>query len=247
VTAALGAPPPPAARHFDLIAGEYNASLPSAVVAHYLKRRIALLERLVPAPGPVLDAGCGTGMLLWGLAERGYRVTGIDPSEGMLRQTPAETPAALVQASAGDLPFTDGAFPLVVSVAVFHHLVAPALVADAVREMVRVTAPGGATVVWDHNPRNPYWPLLMARVPQDQEPTRLVPQREILAPVAGRTGLHIECGFRGWVPDFAPSWSLPLLGALEQVLEAIPGVRGFSAHNVVVIRKGGAAPAASRT
>lgn len=234
------------ARHFDEIAGEYNASLPSAVVAHYLRRRVALLERLVAPPGPVLDAGCGTGMLLWGLAQRGYRVTGIDPSLGMLLQTPPETPATLLQASAGNLPFADGAFPLVVSVAVFHHLVDPGLVADAVREMVRVTAPGGATVVWDHNPRNPYWPYLMARVPQDQEPTRLVPQHEITEPVARDPALDIECTHRGWVPDFAPAWSLPLLGALEHGLEALPVVRERSAHNVVVIRKLRGAPAASR-
>ncbi len=225
-------------RHFDEIAGEYNDSLAPAVVAHYLERRVALLESLVPPPGPVLDAGCGTGILLWSLAQRGYRVAGIDPSVGMLRQTPAETPAALVQGSAGDLPFADASFPLVVSVATFHHLVSPALVAAAVREMLRVTVPGGATVVWDHNPRNPYWPLLMARVPQDQEPTRLIPQREITAAIAGDPSLQVDCGYRGWVPDFAPAWSLPLLGVVERALEAIPGVRTFSAHNVVVIRKG---------
>jgi ubiquinone/menaquinone biosynthesis C-methylase UbiE len=232
-------------RHFDEIAGEYNASLPSAVVAHYLRRRIALLERLVAPPGPVLDAGCGTGMLLWGMAQRGYQVTGIDPSLGMLQQTPRDTPAALLQASAGNLPFAEGAFPLVVSVAVFHHLVDPALVADAVREMVRVTAPGGATVVWDHNPRNPYWPYLMARVPQDQEPTRLVPQREITAPVSQDPTLSIACTYHGWVPDFAPSWSLPLAGMLERVLEALPVVRERSAHNVVVIRKSSGTPASA--
>ncbi|HEX6118809.1 MAG TPA: methyltransferase domain-containing protein [Dongiaceae bacterium] len=37
------------------------------------------------APKRVLDMGCGTGRLAIALAERGHRVTGADPSPGMLR------------------------------------------------------------------------------------------------------------------------------------------------------------------
>lgn len=229
-------------RHFDQIAHEYNESLPARVVAHYLERRVEFLSRLVPPPGPVLDAGCGTGLLLRRLRRQGYHATGIDPSIGMLHQAPPDAAAHLVQASAGDLPFGAGAFPLVVSVATIHHLVSPELVAASVREMVRVTSPGGATVIWDHNPRNPYWPLLMARVPQDQEPTRLVPHTEMIAALRGAPGLHIECLQRGWIPDFAPGFSLPLLGVVERVLEGLPGIRAFSAHNVLVVHKAGRMP-----
>lgn len=35
--------------------------------------------------GPVLDLGCGTGMLACRIAERGLDVTGADPADGMLR------------------------------------------------------------------------------------------------------------------------------------------------------------------
>ncbi|MSQ09504.1 MAG: hypothetical protein EXR52_00640 [Dehalococcoidia bacterium] len=86
--------------------------------------------------------------------------------------------------------------------------------------------------------RNPYWPLLMARVPQDQEATRLIPQHEITEAITEDAALQVDCLYRGWVPDFAPAWSLPVLGVVERILEAIPGVRTFSAHNVIVIRKG---------
>lgn len=228
----------PAERHFDRIAGQYNASLPPHVVAHYLRRRIARLRALVPQPGPVLDVGCGTGLLLWGLAQAGYDVTGLDASAGMLRQAPAGFPPRLLQASADAIPLRSGSFPLVVSVATFHHLVDPDVVRGAVREMVRVTAPGGACVIWDHNPRNPYWPLLMARVPQDQEHTRLVPVSELLAALDAATPVVARAGCAGWVPEFVPRWSLPLLTVVERALEAVPGVRGFGAHNVLVVRKG---------
>ena len=37
-----------------------------------------------PRPCGVLDIGCGTGMLCCALAERGHRVTGVDPAAAML-------------------------------------------------------------------------------------------------------------------------------------------------------------------
>lgn len=36
--------------------------------------------------GPVLDVGCGTGRVTFGLARRGYRVVGIDNSQAMLER-----------------------------------------------------------------------------------------------------------------------------------------------------------------
>jgi ubiquinone/menaquinone biosynthesis C-methylase UbiE len=43
------------------------------------------VDRAVEAGDPVLDLGCGTGMLACGIASRGLSVTAVDPAEAMLR------------------------------------------------------------------------------------------------------------------------------------------------------------------
>lgn len=43
------------------------------------------LDRAIEAGGPVLDLGCGTGMLACGIAAKGLDVTAVDPAEAMLR------------------------------------------------------------------------------------------------------------------------------------------------------------------
>ena len=224
--------------HFDRIAKQYNASLPSYVVAHYLEKRVALVQSLVPPPGPVLDVGCGTGLLAWKLAAAGYQIVALDASLGMLREVRPDASVGRVQGSATHLPISDAAFPAVITVATLHHIADPPQVAATVEEMVRVTAPGGAAVIWDHNPRNPYWPLLMRRVPQDEGDTRLVPLEEIMGALRQTEGCSVRFTRSGWIPDFAPPWSLPALKVLEDVLERLPGISSFSAHNVVVVRKG---------
>jgi len=43
------------------------------------------VDRAVEAGDPVLDLGCGTGMLASGIASKGLSVTAADPAEAMLR------------------------------------------------------------------------------------------------------------------------------------------------------------------
>lgn len=43
------------------------------------------VEQAVASGGPVLDLGCGTGMLACSLAAKNLSVTGVDPAEAMLR------------------------------------------------------------------------------------------------------------------------------------------------------------------
>jgi len=227
------------AEHFDRIATEYDDSLPPHVVEHYLRKRVAFVRGLMPA-GSILDVGCGTGVLASRLADQGYEVTGTDPSPGMLAYLEErDGRVTAVQGSATDLPFPDGGFDLTMCVAVMHHIADPAAVRASLGEMVRVTRKGGLILVWDHNPRNPYWKSLMARVPQDDGSERLVPEAEVVSGLVAGGAVLVESRQLGFVPDFVPPRLLPAAARSERVAERLPGVRRVAAHNVVVARRHG--------
>ncbi len=237
-TPAEAAPP----TDFDAIADRYDESLPAHVVEHYLGRRLAFIRRHA-RPGPALDLGCGTGRLAERLRDAGYAVTALDPSRGMLRRLRRRHhgfPA--IVADGGRLPFPDGAFALTYCVAVLHHVAEPGAVRRTLAEMARVTRPGGRILVWDHNPRNPYWPVLMRRVPQDTGGERLIPEREILDGLIAGGARPIRVAQLGLMPDFVPPALLGAAAALERVIEATPGLRRLCAHNVVLAARTGAAP-----
>jgi SAM-dependent methyltransferase len=223
--------------HFDDIATVYDESLPAHVVEHYLSKRVRYVTARC-ARGDGLDVGCGTGVLAARLQGEGYAMTGIDPSAGMLaimRERHPGVPA--VQASGTELPFPDASFDLVLSVATLHHIAEPGAVRRTLGEMVRVTRPGGRVLVWDHNPRNPYWGRLMARVPQDTGEERLIPESEVLAGLSAGGAQIVEALQLGLVPDFVPRRLLPVAAAAEHGVERTPLLRRLAAHNVVLATK----------
>lgn len=224
-------------QHFDEIAHEYDESLPPHVVEHYLAKRVDFVRKVMPA-GKILDVGCGTGVLAGRLAAAGYEVTGVDPSAGMLEHVSQS--GAGVEAVLGDateLPFDDGTFDLTMCVAVMHHVADPEAVHRSLGEMVRVTRPGGLVLVWDHNPRNPYWKNLMARVPQDDGSERLIPEAEVIDGLVDGGASMISSDQLGLVPDFVPPRLLGLAAGTERLVEKLPGARRLCAHNVVLARR----------
>ena len=209
-------------QNFDQIATEYDESLPPHVVAHYLDKRVRfIVDRAEPGAG--LDVGCGTGVLAARLAARRFRMTGIDPSQGMLDVMARDAPEVSgLRAFGGELPFEDSSFDLVLTVAALHHVAEPAAVRGTLIEMTRVVRPGGRIVVWDHNPRNPYWKLLMARVPQDDGSERLIPEREVLDGLDAGGARVISSDQLGFIPDFVPPRLLPAMARVEAVVERTP-------------------------
>lgn len=97
----------------------------------------------------ILDAGCGTGLLLRRIAARapGAQLVGIDLSLAMLRQAD-RTVSDLVLGDVRRLPFGDGSLDVVVLASVLQYL--PDLDA-ALSEAARVLRPGGrvAITLWD--------------------------------------------------------------------------------------------------
>ena len=223
--------------HFDEIATVYDESLPAHVVEHYLSKRVRYVTARCP-PGDGLDVGCGTGMLASRLTGEGYAMTGVDPSAGMLEIMRRRHPdVTAVQASGTELPFADGSFDLVLTVAALHHIADAGAVRRTLEEMVRVARPGGRVLVWDHNPRNPYWGRLMARVPQDTGEERLIPEPEIIAGLRAGGAQIVEAVQLGLVPEFVPPRLLPVAAAVEHGVERTPLLRRLAAHNVILAAK----------
>ena len=223
--------------HFDTISAAYDDSLPAHVVDHYLGKRVQfVLDHCRRGAG--LDVGCGTGVLAARLAAAGYVMAGVDPSEGMLEVLRARAPEVnAIRASGTSLPFGDDTFDVVLSVAVMHHIAAADDVRRTLFEMVRVTKPGGHVLVWDHNPRNPYWGHLMARVPQDTGDERLIPEAELVGGLQDAGSEILASRQLGMVPDFTPPRLLRAAATAERVVEGIPVVRRVCAHNVILAAK----------
>jgi len=88
---------------------------------------------------PALDLPCGYGRFTATLRGRGFTVVSADLSAEMARRAAESTPAALV-ADANRLPFRSGAFDLVFSIRLFHHVHAPESRAAILREFARVSS-----------------------------------------------------------------------------------------------------------
>jgi ubiquinone/menaquinone biosynthesis C-methylase UbiE len=216
--------------HFDRVAEHYDSVFSAHVTEHYLRKRARLIGELLRG-GIGLDVGCGTGMLMEELRPGGT-VFGVDNSLGMLdvlrRMGRGEAAASSVEM----LPFADSCFDVVFCVAALHHVAEPGAVRRAVHEMVRVARPGGAVVIWDHNPRNPYWPRLMRRAPQDTGAERLIPAEEIVLSLKESGVREVRVTQSGFVPEFVPRWLMPLARLAEAIVERVPLL-----HNVVVAMK----------
>jgi predicted TPR repeat methyltransferase len=131
---------------YDTWATTYEAEMRAAGYRHPLIVT-ALLARHLPPGGPVLDAGCGTGLLGDWLGLLGYGpLDGLDLSSGMLALAARKgVYATLTQAALGGaLPFPPGRFAGIVSAGVFTtgHVGAGALPG-----LAAVAAPGAVFVV----------------------------------------------------------------------------------------------------
>lgn len=119
-------------------------------------RRVAprFLDWLGEPPGQRwLDVGCGTGALVGAILDRCEpdTVVGVEPSPGFLAKARERLSgrARLLQGDAAHIPLPDHSVDVVASALVLNFV--PDVQAG-LREMVRVTAPGGrvAAYVWDY-------------------------------------------------------------------------------------------------
>ncbi len=108
-----------------------------------------------PGPCRVLDLGCGTGTLCCALAERGHRVTGVDPAAPMLAvagRKPYAERVEWIQSRAQDYR-SENRFDLIVMMGhVFQILLADGDVLAILDTMRRHLKPGGKAAFETRNP-----------------------------------------------------------------------------------------------
>jgi SAM-dependent methyltransferase len=118
----------------------------------YQRPRIDLARETLDLARPdgrevVADIGCGNGRYLAELVRRGHAgpVLGADMSPGMLLAARDRAPrAALLVADATALPVRDAAAGLTLAMHMLYHVPEPE---RAVRELRRITRPGGRVIV----------------------------------------------------------------------------------------------------
>lgn len=116
-----------------------------------------VLRMLTPDPGEViLDAGCGTGIFTADILKTGARVVGLDLALAMLRRALTKCTGRTFQSVIGDmqrLPFGDASFHKAVSITAIEFIQDARI---AVKELFRVTKPGGFIVVATLNSLGPW-------------------------------------------------------------------------------------------
>jgi ubiquinone/menaquinone biosynthesis C-methylase UbiE len=96
----------------------------------------------------VLECGCGTGLLLARFARFARTAEGLDLSPGMLEKARARG-LDVTEGSITRLPFGDASFDVTCAFKVLAHVHD---IGGALREMARVTRPGGVVIAEFYNP-----------------------------------------------------------------------------------------------
>jgi demethylmenaquinone methyltransferase / 2-methoxy-6-polyprenyl-1,4-benzoquinol methylase len=144
--------PSEVAAMFDEVAPRYDRTNTVLSLGQDRRWRKAVNDALALRPGErVLDLAAGTGTSTVALARSGATVVGCDFSLGMLREGRGRG-VPLVAGDALRLPFADGSFD---AATISFGLRNVADTAHALRELLRVTRPGGRLVVCEFS--HPTW------------------------------------------------------------------------------------------
>lgn len=161
-------------------------------------------------PGPVLDAGCGTGGFLTRLRREapGVVALGLEVHAPAAARARGKSGATVVAGSVNAMPFREGSFGAVISLDVLSHAAVEPV--QALAEMRRVLAPGGRLVLnlpafaWLHSAHD-----------------ERVHNARRFTPAATRT-LIAAAGFDGIRLRFWNALLLPLMMVQRKVLARAP-------------------------
>jgi len=194
--------------------------------------------------GRVLEAGCGTGLILKEIRPAAESAVGLDLSAAMLSSARGRG-LPVVQASVTHIPFPSNHFDLALCFKVLAHVEA---IAEAMAELGRVVRPGGHVIAEFYNP----WSLryLIKRWKRPSAISRgttdaaVYTRYDQLASIRGYLPPGLEIvdvrGLRVLTP-FAQVHRWPLVSSafafFERKASALPGLRRLGGFLVVVARK----------
>ena len=190
-------------------------------------------EHLTPG-ARVLEVGCGTGRFSEELARRDFAVVATDPSTDMIdlaaRKCSGLRNVSFQQGEGADLDFAEAAFDFVFAIRVTNQTASEAYALTMIREMIRVTRPGGRVLVEFVNRRRP--------LPTRSRDVRLSfarishLARDAGCEVIGRHGVLV---FSQSVLNRVPDALVPVWGRLERLAAAV--FWGWASRGYIVLRK----------
>lgn len=117
----------------------------------------------------MLDVGCGIGLTDSYLADSCGGLHGIDVSAKEISRARTANPSVKYDSYDGlHIPYADDTFEMVFAINVFHHVPLQDRTA-LMHDIVRVTKPGGLSVIYEHNPFNPLTRLAVRKCSFDAD------------------------------------------------------------------------------
>ena len=208
-------------KYYDAFSGQYDKGRDKGYHA-FLDR--TELSRILPhvAGKRVLEAGCGTGLLLQHVAPLAEQAIGVDLSRGMIAKA-HERGLDVVQGDLMKLPFPDEHFDVIYSCKVLAHVPDPARV---MAELDRVTKKGGKLILEYYNRRSLRYLVrklrpgkaISAKHTDADVYTRFDTEQELMTAAPPNWRRIGRCGIR--VATIAPQmFTIPAVGRYWEKLE----------------------------
>ncbi|MDQ6930474.1 MAG: methyltransferase domain-containing protein [Candidatus Eremiobacteraeota bacterium] len=165
----------------DIDDAELAAEADAARIGYSSELYALLTESGLQGNLKILDVACGTGAAAEPLAAAGAHITGIDPSQEMLKVARERIPkGTFIEGKAEALPFEDGAFDGAICAQGFHLVDRE----KSMEELVRVVKRGGVLAIW--------WKHLMADDPIKAVRSEVARSLSYDVPDAGLQGGFLE-------------------------------------------------------